>query len=647
MKNNFYLTGANMNMRSLFKLIIFGLFLLAGFQNEVTGQLLPAGKFPKVINFSAVISDADNSIITSGEYNILFSLYTSKEGGKAVWSELHEKVIVEDGEINVQLGGASVPNPLNLSFNRLYYLGIKLNGNDELTPRIELLPSPFSIRTLVANNVRDNSITANKIAPNSVTNSKIKSVSWSKIKDLVELNHTFSRINKTIDEPSVLTMFWRRYGNLLEGQDKFLGTINDRNLVIKTDSIQRMLFDPWGMVVMGTVTDSVFFEVIGKTTLGNVYVKAKMGVGADFNETEAKLHIKEDGLQIPFKVDTDSLEVFVIENTGRVEITSRQTGADDEEGNYSLFVNSVDHGIVIDVDSDNSNSSTNYMTFWDDDGIKGRIEGYDWADYFANPKNIAHDIWFVAQGVALAVAIAATAAGGLEVPDIINGTAEVAYWAFQKAWDLSHLGVTYESGSGDYAEWLEKFDRNEFFMPGDIVGVTRGKISKNTNNAEQFMSISHSPLVLGNMPPDERKMDFEKVAFKGQVPVKVKGYVNKGDYIIPSGLNDGVGIAVEPEMMTAEEFAKVVGKSWEENLNEEIKYVNVSVGLKMNDLFSVIRKKYNDNRKLKIALAEKNRELDGILLQLKEVEDDVKLVKELLEKKSCRQDKQAFTLNKK
>jgi hypothetical protein len=99
--------------------------------------------------------------------------------------------------------------------------------------------------------------------------------------------------------------------------------------------------------------------------------------------------------------------------------------------------------------------------------------------------------------------------------------------------------------------------------------------------------------------------------------------------------------------MTVEEFSKVLGKSWEENLNEEIKYVNVSVGLKMNDLISVVRKKYNDNHKIKIALAEKNRELDDILLQLKEVEDDVQLVKDLIEKKSRSQDKQAFTLNKK
>ncbi len=632
-----------MNMKSVLIFVIFGLLLLLGSFNKSTAQQL-SEKFPKIINYSCIITDTDNNVVTDGEYNIIFSLYTSKDGGEPVWSELHEKVLVKDGEINVQLGGAAIPNPLNLSFNKLYYLGIKIDGNSELNPRIELLPSPFSLRTLTANNVKDNSITNIKIAPNSITDSKIKSVSWGKIKDLKEINAF--RKNKTEEEPSVLPKYWRRYGNYLEREDEWLGTINDRNLVIKTDSIQRMLFDPYGLVLMGTETDSVFFEVIGKTTLGNVYVKAKMGVGADFNETEAKLHIKEDGLQIPFKVDTDSTEVFVIENNGRVEITSRQTGADDEEGNYSLFVNSEDHGIVVDLNSDNSNSSNNYMTFWDDDGIAGRIEGYDWADYFANPKNIAHDIWFGAQIVALAVAIAATAAGGLEVPDIINGTAEVAYWAFQKAWDLSHLGVTYESGSGDYAEWLEKFDPNEIFTPGDIVGVIKGKISKNTTNAEQVMPVSYSPVVLGNMPPEGMKKDFEKAAFKGQVPVKVIGAVNKGDYIIPSGLNDGIGIPIEPYMMTIEEFAKVVGKAWEDNPDEKVKLVNVAVGLKMKDLFNVVREKYIENQKLEANLYEKNRELNTILLQLKEIEQDMQQVKESIKQNSSGKTLN-FTLNKK
>lgn len=631
-------------MKSLKSLliVIFVLLLLSVSQVHLLAQQ-NIEKVPDVINFSGVVSGPDDNIVTDGKYTILFSLYTTPEGGDPVWTELHENVMVENGEINVQLGGASVPSPLNFPFNRPYFLGIKLNENSELTPRIELLPAPFSIRTLVANSVKDSSITSDKIAPNSVTDIKIKSVSWSKIKDIPEIDNNASK-NQSPAKAAELPNYWRRYGNYLASGEEFLGTANDRDLVIKTDSVTRMVFDPYGRITMGTQTDSVFFEVIGKTTLADVYVKMKMGVGADFDETKAKVHIKTTGNEIPFRVDNNGQEAFVIEKTGRVEITSQVTGAEDEEDSYALFLNAEDQGIAVEVNGDDSNGDHNYMTFWDDDNESaGRIEGINMMEFMADPKTISHNVWFGLQVTALAVA---SSVAPLEPPDIVNGIAEVAYWTFQNAWDLSHLGVTYESGSGDYAEWLERLNPAEVFTPGEIVGVYGGKISRNTDNAEQIMSISLSPLVLGNMPPKDKVKYFEKVAFKGQVPVKVQGAVHKGDYIIPSGLNDGSGIAVEPGMMTIEEFTKVLGRAWEENPNEGLKLINVAVGLKMKELVNIIKQRHRNNQAVETTLVEKNKELDNILSQLNEVEQGVKLAKlRTIERSSG--EKQKYTLNKK
>lgn len=623
--------------------IISGLFLLTGPGIELSAQDQPTEQLPKIINFSGVIT-ADDLLVPDGEYSILFSLYENLSGGEPLWSELHEKVQVVNGELDVQLGGASVPNPLNLTFNKQYYLGIKLNNTEELTPRISLVPVPYSVRTLTANTVQNNSITSEKIAPRSVTNEKIKSVSWSKITDVPELARRTMPVQS--GNKSVLPDYWRRYGNYLDSGEEFLGTINDRNLVIKTDSIQRMLFDPYGKVVAGTITDSVFFEVIGFTTLGNVWVKIKMGVGADFDETDATVHIKSVGTEIPFRVDNDGEEAFVIESNGRVEITSRQSGADDTEENYPLFLNAEDQGIAIKINSNTSNADNNYMGFWDDDGIAGRIEGQDVFEYLADPRNIVHDVWFIAQGAALIVAIAASATGELEVPDMINGAAEVIYWAFQTEWDLFHTGVSYESGNGDYAEWLQKLNPNELFTPGEIVGVRGGKISGNTNNAEQLMTVSAAPLILGNMPPQGKEADYEKIAFKGQVPVKVRGIVHNGDYIIPSGLNDGIGIAVEPEMMTIQEFTKVVGRAWESNSSYEVKLINVAVGMRMKDLVNCVKKQSDRRQKLENLLVQRNKELDSILSELKEAEESVRLAKALLEHDNTSV-KPVYTSNKK
>ena len=140
-------------------------------------------------------------------------------------------------------------------------------------------------------------------------------------------------------------------------------------------------------------------------------------------------------------------------------------------------------------------------------------------------------------------------------------------------------GVTYESGSGDYAEWLERLHPDEPIMVADLVGVTGGKITRTTDGADQVMAVSLKPIVLGNMPPEGRGHLYERVAFMGQTLVKVRGRVQVGDFIVPSGLNDGTGVGVRPDEITATQLGAVVGVAWE-SINEDFGLVNVAVGLK-------------------------------------------------------------------
>ena len=153
-----------------------------------------------------------------------------------------------------------------------------------------------------------------------------------------------------------------------------------------------------------------------------------------------------------------------------------------------------------------------------------------------------------------------------------------------------NLGVAYESGAGDYAEWLLRADPSELISPGDIVGVIGGKISKEFTHADRFMAVSTSPILLGNMPKnsmDERL--HEKVAFMGQVPVKVQGQVNIGDYILPSGEGDGIGIAVSPKDMLARDYQRIIGVAWEASgADQFLSLVNTAVGVNHNDLSKVI-----------------------------------------------------------
>lgn len=153
-----------------------------------------------------------------------------------------------------------------------------------------------------------------------------------------------------------------------------------------------------------------------------------------------------------------------------------------------------------------------------------------------------------------------------------------------------NVGVAYESGAGDYAEWLLRANPDELIQPGDVVGVIGGRISREYVHADRFMVVSTSPLLLGNMPENaEEERLSEKIAFMGQVPVKVMGEVRIGDYILPSGSGDGIAIAVRPEDMLARDYQRIVGIAWEASPADGFMHlINTAVGINHNDMARTI-----------------------------------------------------------
>jgi hypothetical protein len=144
-------------------------------------------------------------------------------------------------------------------------------------------------------------------------------------------------------------------------------------------------------------------------------------------------------------------------------------------------------------------------------------------------------------------------------------------------------GVVLAGAGNDYAEWLPRVDPKESIQPGDVVGLFNGKISKSTNGASQVMVISTGAIVAGNDPGNNARSTHSLVAFIGQARARVNGTVQAGDFIVPSGLGDGVGIAVSPERISAEQFAQVIGQAWETSANSGLKQVRVAVGLIRHD----------------------------------------------------------------
>ena len=173
--------------------------------------------------------------------------------------------------------------------------------------------------------------------------------------------------------------------------------------------------------------------------------------------------------------------------------------------------------------------------------------------------------------------------------DILSGIVG-AYNKFSDiAESYNQIGVTYNSGHGDYAEWLERLDHSEYISNGDIVGIRGGKITKDLRNAEQIMAVSTRPIILGNNPPADKKEEGHNIAFMGQIPVKVIGAVSMGDYIVGNTATPGYGIAVHPNDLTPEHAALIVGRSWEAKETPGPKMVNTVVGVDNGAFLKLIR----------------------------------------------------------
>ncbi|MFL6275304.1 MAG: hypothetical protein ACJ74G_08825 [Blastocatellia bacterium] len=140
-------------------------------------------------------------------------------------------------------------------------------------------------------------------------------------------------------------------------------------------------------------------------------------------------------------------------------------------------------------------------------------------------------------------------------------------------------GVSFRSmGGADFAECLPLLNADEVMMEGDIVGIFGGKISKATTSASHVSVVTRRPIVVGNAPDPKSSRLCDQVSFLGQVPVRTRGPVQEGDYIVPSGLGDGIGLAVNPNRMEFDQYRQVVGQAWDSSSEEGVKMVTVAIG---------------------------------------------------------------------
>jgi len=98
----------------------------------------------KIINFQGRLIDNDGIPVRNGYYDVVFSLYERSNDVEPVWMET-QNVMIVDGYFNVFLGKEKSFDEAGLTFDRTYYLGFALQGENEFNPRTKFAVVPYAI----------------------------------------------------------------------------------------------------------------------------------------------------------------------------------------------------------------------------------------------------------------------------------------------------------------------------------------------------------------------------------------------------------------------------------------------------------------------------------------------------------------------
>ncbi|MBM2814913.1 MAG: hypothetical protein HW421_1675 [Ignavibacteria bacterium] len=130
--------------KAVFKIVLTSLFLLSF-------SILNA-QIPDKINYQGLLTAANGSPVTNGSYALSFKIYDAATGGQMLWSETSQVQTVK-GLFETTLGKT---NPIQLTFEKQYWMGISVSGGNELTPRTELTSAAYSFHSKVADGLSSN-----------------------------------------------------------------------------------------------------------------------------------------------------------------------------------------------------------------------------------------------------------------------------------------------------------------------------------------------------------------------------------------------------------------------------------------------------------------------------------------------------------
>lgn len=119
----------------------------------VQAPLVVNAQIPRTLSYQGVLTDSSGIPKPDGQYALTFRLYDTSAGGTALWTEA--RVIPVNRGLFHTILGSEIPFADTVLFDRAYWMSIQVANDPELSPRISLTPSAYSISSINAARFRD------------------------------------------------------------------------------------------------------------------------------------------------------------------------------------------------------------------------------------------------------------------------------------------------------------------------------------------------------------------------------------------------------------------------------------------------------------------------------------------------------------
>ena len=125
---------------------------------------------PPLINYQGQLTDASGNPQT-GTKKLEFNIYDASSGGNKVWGpQTFNGIPLIGGKFNVMLGSTDAGgNAITSAFGgNSRFLGIKVDNGAEVTPRQQILSTPFAIQALSASNADNSTYALHGVPPGTI-----------------------------------------------------------------------------------------------------------------------------------------------------------------------------------------------------------------------------------------------------------------------------------------------------------------------------------------------------------------------------------------------------------------------------------------------------------------------------------------------